>query len=647
MALNLSNLHPNLESASPSSGIQEIMRSLLVRTNLVPGIRHSLGWRGLKDCSGKSEAWTAKIDGMQGVFGLCFDQIDFDENWWQGEFDLCYFPAPEEDLVDRLSVHAGILTQQPEYLETIRAFSAHPGLSDAFRIGTLHLSINPKDNKLHLGLEALSSQTITSDQGIVLSQDKQKIELVKPGGIDQDFPAFDVAMAFYRVLAASVSFNLGRAPDSLQHESEPAHSFAYNAEQNQFQKISSRTITHKTLWLGYGDEEISARERLAANAQGCCWQEGEVLPESFQSEPWWEAHTIGNVKPGNRELSGVDNRPHLIVVSGFLGSGKTSFLQHFIEYQVAMNRFTAVIQNEIGEVGLDARLLDQDFAVTEMDEGCVCCTLVGNLRTAVTDILEKYKPDFIILETTGLANPFNLLEELNELSELVRFDSVTTLVDGLNIEESLDRYETAINQIQAADLLVLNKSDLLTETDQHRLRQKLQQLNPEAPVIQSSHGDVNPSLLYNAEMQGRDGASPTIGAEAAVQHSSPTHHHSHQADGLSSLKIDCLRPLEKDCLIELLEEMPREVFRIKGVIDLKPFEVPMLVQFVGGRFEISQYPDPECEQRYLIVIGQNPDTCSAVKALKKHLNVAETNRVIPLKTPKATASPKNDCCGGL
>ena len=151
----------------------------------------------------------------------------------------------------------------------------------------------------------------------------------------------------------------------------------------------------------------------------------------------------------------MDERPPLIILTGFLGSGKTSFLQHFIEYQTQRSRFVAVIQNEIGEVGLDGKLLD--YTVTEIDEGCVCCSLAGNLKQAVRGILESFSPDTIILETSGLANPLNLLEEMSELGEVVRFDTTVTLVDVLNLESTLSDYRIAVDQIRAADVIVLNK----------------------------------------------------------------------------------------------------------------------------------------------------------------------------------------------
>ena len=196
-------------------------------------------------------------------------------------------------------------------------------------------------------------------------------------------------------------------------------------------------------------------------------------------------------------MLGVDERPPLIILTGFLGSGKTSFLQHFIEYQTQRSRFVAVIQNEIGEVGLDGKLLD--YAVTEIDEGCVCCSLAGNLKRAVQGILENFSPDTIILETSGLANPLNLLEEMTELGEVVRFDSTVTLVDALNLDAALADSPIAADQIRAADVIVLNKRDLVDDARLEAVRRRVQEINPRAPQFCTTQGDLNPALIFDAD----------------------------------------------------------------------------------------------------------------------------------------------------
>lgn len=633
--MNISEIHPNFNVATPEAGIQELLRSILIRTNLIPGIRYRIGWRGLKDSSHGMEAWTARIDGLPGIFGISFERNDLKNDLQTGRFALYYFPSPEEELIERLSVKAGIQAQQQDYLEKVRDFLRHPEFQGMFFIGSVRLMVKSGGKQLMLELESMTRQIVISKNGITLPAGDEGVELVPPDGIDQDFPAFDTAYRFFRVLAASLTFNLGEPPVFLDCYQSPGPEYVSDAATGLCHQVESSRAEMRSVCLGFGLVEAKRDPTNTKENKGKfrllnSLSEGETVPKEYVDELWWEAHRIGNFSAESGELSGIDNRPQLILVTGFLGSGKTSFLQHFIEYQGQMNRFTAVIQNEIGEVGLDAKLLDQGYAVTEMDEGCVCCTLVGNLKAAVNGILKEYRPDFIILETTGLANPFNLLDELDELKEILRFDSVTTLVDGLNIEESLDRYNTAVNQVKASDLIILNKVDLLDSESIKRITRILRHLNPGAPIINSSYGDVNPALLFDPGLTNRStcqGEGPNntkasdCGCHNHYHNSEDHHHHSHMSDDLSALKIDFSNAVDKDRLIGALSEIPQSVYRIKGVIDLQQYDYPMLVQFVGGRYEISRYPDADFNERYLIVIGQDLTDSFSGKSFKSSLEV--------------------------
>jgi G3E family GTPase len=221
----------------------------------------------------------------------------------------------------------------------------------------------------------------------------------------------------------------------------------------------------------------------------------ETAPSCYRDKLWWHADQLKGSKSVDKKILGMDERPPLIVLTGFLGSGKTSFLQHFIEYQTQRSRFVAVIQNEIGEIGLDGKLLD--YTVTEIDEGCVCCSLVGNLKRAIQSILESFSPDYIILETSGLANPKNLLDDLGELAETVRLDATVTVVDALNFESTLANYAIAADQVAAADVLLLNKSDLVDEARLEQVKRQLGRLNANAPICVTRRGDVNPALIFD------------------------------------------------------------------------------------------------------------------------------------------------------
>jgi G3E family GTPase len=135
--------------------------------------------------------------------------------------------------------------------------------------------------------------------------------------------------------------------------------------------------------------------------------------------------------------------------------------------------------------------------------------------------MSDFHPDSIVLETTGMANPFNLLDELAEVEEIVRFDSVITLVDGVNLYRTLASSDIAHDQIRAADIVLLNKTDQLTAKQVEENKVRIARINLHALVFTTAHGDINPALIYNAELVSLGGGSPTLpthGDHATHQH---------------------------------------------------------------------------------------------------------------------------------
>ena len=213
--MNLSRIHPTEIGASPETDIQQLLRNILIRTNFVPGIRHVIGWRGLKDSTSGIEGWTAKIKGLPGVFGIYFIKVETAQGWIDGCFGLNYFPDPEEELVELFSVQAGIYTQKKEYMSQIRDFLSYPELCELFKIGMVDLSIKQTGEALVCGLESITRQRVVASDGISFEKNGHTVELVRPGGFDQDFPSYDIAFRFYHALSASITFNLEEPPSSL------------------------------------------------------------------------------------------------------------------------------------------------------------------------------------------------------------------------------------------------------------------------------------------------------------------------------------------------------------------------------------------------------------------------------------------------
>ena len=134
--------------------------------------------------------------------------------------------------------------------------------------------------------------------------------------------------------------------------------------------------------------------------------------------------------------------------------------------------------------------------------------------------MSDFHPDSIVLETTGMANPFNLLDELAEVEEIVRFDSVITLVDGVNLYRTLASSDIAHDQIRAADIVLLNKTDQLTAKQVEENKVRIARINLHALVFTTAHGDINPALIYNAELVSLGGGQPNTANPRRPRHAS-------------------------------------------------------------------------------------------------------------------------------
>jgi len=605
--VNLSQLFKGNLDGNPGAALQEMMRAILIRTQFLPAVRHVIGWRGLKQSAAPVESWTAKIRDYAGVFGLFFMEVEPTPGWVTGLFGLCYFPDPEEALVERYSLRAAAFTQTADYRPCVRDFMQHPEMCELFGVGSLLLAVRADQRALALMMQSLSSQRTVAREGVRMLRDGQMVELVAPGGCDQDLPAFETSHGFFDVLAASVTFNLEQPPACLIDRRYPATLAVYDR---------SGAVTHQEapdLWsglvaLGYGAGDFEALCSTVAAAESvplaAVKADGpDTVPGDYQDKLWWRAHELRDSKSVDKKILGVDDRPPLIILTGFLGSGKTSFLQHFIEYQTQRSRFVAVIQNEVGKIGLDGKLLD--YAVTEIDEGCVCCSLVGSLKRAIHGILESFSPDYVILETSGLANPLNLLDEMAGLEDTVRFDCTVTVVDALNFDEALADYRIAVDQIRAADVLILNKCDLVGDAQVRILRQRLCELKPNAPVLAAVGGDVNPALILDVEEGVTEAGKhqPSVPTGSTKGASSQTH----VQDGLWSRSLTFTRKLDREKFMRAVESLPRSIFRAKGIIEISDPPQTMLFQYVAGRYELSALPQARTRDRFLTLIGKADD----------------------------------------
>ena len=287
------------------------------------------------------------------------------------------------------------------------------------------------------------------------------------------------------------------------------------------------------------------------------------------------------------------SRTPVIVVSGFLGSGKTSLVRHLLRDAQARGVRVAVISNEFGDLGIDRALLGPGGqAFVELDGGCVCCQLSDELVETLERLHQEVHPDQVVIETSGVALPYdtqlNLYRE--PVASWVGDDLAVVVVGAEQLASGRDLSQTFRDQVTSADYLVLNKLDLVGPDEVEGLEARLREIEPEAPIVRSVQGRVDPRLLF-APGPSRSFESLERGGE-----------HSHENFSARELRVpDGTDP-------EFLEHALRKsrALRAKGFVRLP--EGVRLVQLVGPRFELLGPPDgldPGLVGR-IVVIGREP-----------------------------------------
>ena len=296
---------------------------------------------------------------------------------------------------------------------------------------------------------------------------------------------------------------------------------------------------------------------------------------------------------------GITERPKLIILTGFLGSGKTSFLNNFIEYQAERNAFVAIVQNEIGAKGLDTHLIGQHYAVTEMDEGCICCTLAGSLKLALSEIISGFQPDFVVVETTGLANPANFLGEVSELEDQLDFCSITTVIDATQGFAVLQKYGVAREQVILADVILMNKTDDIPVAELKTLTEDIRALNPLAAIHQGNHGNFSAPQLYGVNLTGNTQLKDSL------KLINTTKHHTHGSQNISSILVELKAPLNKELFLEKAIKLSEKVIRIKGVMQFTDNEDRYYYQYVPGSHSLTPTTEELPGENFLVIIGED------------------------------------------
>ena len=301
------------------------------------------------------------------------------------------------------------------------------------------------------------------------------------------------------------------------------------------------------------------------------------------------------------------------ILTGFLGAGKTTLLNRILKEQHGHR--IAVIENEFGEEGVDNDLLlqDRDEQIVEMNNGCICCTVRGDLIRILGDLRERrqsgeLKFDRVIIETTGLADPGPVAQTFfldDEIADYFLLDAVVTVVDAKHGERQLDEHKEAQEQVGFADRILMSKVDLVGEDEQERLRKRLARINPRAPIKPVHFGEVP-----IAEVLDIRGFNLNAILELDPQFlTSDEHEHD---DAVQSFVFKSNRPFDagklEDFLGGLIQVYGQDMLRYKGVLYMKGSDRLTVFQGVhmmmgadtGRRWQTGEKPSSK-----MVFIGRN------------------------------------------
>jgi len=329
------------------------------------------------------------------------------------------------------------------------------------------------------------------------------------------------------------------------------------------------------------------------------------------------------------------------ILTGFLGAGKTTLLNHIL--QAPHGHKIAVIENEFGQENIDNDILVQDNTeqIVEMNNGCICCTVRGDLIVALSDLARRRDAgelhfDRVVIETTGLANPGPVAQTFfidDEVAAHYMLDAVVTVVDAKHAMQQLDQFEEAQRQIGFADKLLLSKTDLVDAEQMATLRDRLQRINPRATIVKADFGsaplaeildlrgfnlndklDIDPAFLEaeTVALEHAHGDHTHCHHDHDHEHHHHAHGHAHHSDDIAAFAFKSDRPFDTERLDDFLGSLvqvygPR-MLRYKGVLWMKGAGRKVVFQGVHqimGSDIGGKWADNEQRGSKMVFIGKN------------------------------------------
>lgn len=292
--------------------------------------------------------------------------------------------------------------------------------------------------------------------------------------------------------------------------------------------------------------------------------------------------------------------PDLYLIFGFLGSGKTTLIRNMFSWEWDLSG-TAVLVNEFGKVGLDGIILEGGpVPVVELTNGCICCSMRADLPIAIKEIRERFSPQRILVEATGIADPVDVLAVLRPLEERsqIRISKVICVLDSEFWEAREMLGPVFFKQIDLADLLLLNKVDLLGQDQVSLFLSQLHAEYTRPQIVPTVYSRIDPLVLFSNEGS-RDGCVPV--SEDLDQ----MHRPSAEEMGFVSFSYEGESCFSEKCFEEFLKNLPFELFRVKGSVRFP--KASRLLNFVGGKIYWEQRKEKTPTRLVFIGWNLNPE----------------------------------------